>query len=89
MPPKKKDATTTRDLGIDPPEPLQYDPFDLDNTILRTAGRHQPGDQRQNFSTDAPLTVRDDIISKLKCWMEDFARSLNKSRMVGHRFQCV
>jgi len=34
MPPKKKEdaknAKETRDVGTDPPEPLEFDPFDVD-----------------------------------------------------------
>ena len=38
MPPKKKEdaknAKETRDVGTDPPEPLEFDPFDVDGHKL-------------------------------------------------------
>jgi hypothetical protein len=98
MPPKKE-KPSTRDAATDPPEPLQYDPFDLDGRALINdwlpipARLQEATDQlRKQNTTGAPKVIKDNVLRELGTilqWMQDFAQSLEKARTVSHRFQCI
>lgn len=97
MPPKEKPSTC--DAATDPPEPLQYDPFDLDGRALINdwlpipARLQEATDQlRKQNTTGAPKVIKDNVLRELETvlqWMRYFAQSLDKARTVSHRFQCI
>jgi len=96
MPPKKKkDATATRKVVTNLPEQLDYNPFDLDNRALRelfAAIHSETKEAVIKLQGQNTMGRSDDVVSKLKGiigWTDDFAQSLDKSRTVGHRFQCI
>src|SRR4030095_15384543 len=93
MPPKKKkedakDTKETHDVGADPPEPLEFDPFDVDgrkliedwNTMPPLACKALEMLKSQN-TTGAPKVIKDEVIEKMEQlirWMGDFGKALNK-----------
>jgi hypothetical protein len=74
MPPKKKEkAKDTCDVGTGPPEPLAYDPFDVNGYGLLKDFKSIPEytqDALDEFKTQntsgAPLSIRDNVIKKLE-----------------------
>jgi len=100
MPPKEnKDATTTREAGTDPPDPIEFDPFDLDNSLLRSLfapifkeTKEAASKLQAQNTSGAPLAIRNAVSSQLQRvigWMEGFAASLEKTRTVSDRLQCI
>jgi hypothetical protein len=100
MPPKKKEkAKDTCDVGTDPPEPLAYDPFDVDGYGLLKDFKSIPeytqdalDELKTQNTSGAPLSIRDNVIKKLETtlkWMKWFEESLEKTRTVTHRFQSI
>ena len=97
--PKKKDKPPTCDAATDPPEPLEFDPFDLDSrgllddfNCIPTHTKKALDELKQQQTTGAPKIIKDNVIIKLETvlrWMQSFARSLDKARTVSHRFQCI
>jgi hypothetical protein len=98
MPPKKKDATTC-DVGTDPPDPVDYDPFNVHGRRLRAEFQSFPIRtkkiieklQQQNTS-GAPKEIRDDVIDDLErmlSFMEGFSFDLDQSMTISNRLQII
>ena len=96
MPPKKKEdaknAKETRDVGTDPPEPLEFNPFDIDGRKLIEDWNWMPPLacealrmlKTQN-TTGTLKVIKDKVIKKMEQlirWMNDFTESLNKARTI-------
>jgi hypothetical protein len=97
MPHKKKEKLTL-DIGTDPPEPLDFDPFDLDGLAIVndfkpiTAKVREAAAELGKQNTTGPSKIKDKVIQSLEIaitWMEQFTRTLEKSRTVAHRLQSI
>ena len=102
MRPKKentKNSNKTRDVGTDPLEPLEFNPFDVDDRKLIEDWNWIPPVvcealemlKTQN-TTGAPKFIKDKVIEKMEQliqWMDEFTKALNKARTVSHRLQCI
>jgi hypothetical protein len=74
MPPKKKDKPNdTCDAGTDPPPPLDYDPFDDDGLgiaadfkSIMAKVQEALTKLRQQSTTGAPKTIKDDVVLSLE-----------------------
>jgi len=98
-PKKKEDAKVTCNIGTDPPEPLDFDPFDVDGYSIVQDWKEIPELAyealemlKSQNTTGAPKVIKDNTIMKLEQliqWMESFTKSLSKARSVAHRLQCI
>ena len=98
-PKKKEDAKVTCNVGTDPPEPLDFDPFDVDDYGIVRDWKEIPELAyealemlKSQNTTGALKVIKDNIIKKLEQliqWMESFTKSLSKARSVAHRLQCI
>ena len=99
MPPKKAEPRNTRDVGTDPPPLMGYDPFDLDGRSImfefqgiRHAANEALDELRKQNTAGAPKTIKDrvlNILERLTWQLGDFHETLDRSRTVGHRLQCI
>ena len=95
MPPKKKKDATTCDVGTDPPDPVDYDPFNVQGRRLRTEFQSFPIRtkkieklQQQNTS-GAPKEIRDDVIDDLERilnFMEGFSFDLAACKSLNVKY---
>jgi len=98
-PKKKEDAKVTCNVGTDPPEPLDFDPFDVDGYGIVRDWKEIPELAyealemlKSQNTTGAPKVIKDNTIKKLEQliqWMESFTKSLSKARSVAHHLQCI
>ena len=98
-PKKKEDTNVTCNVGTDPPEPLDFDPFDVDGYGIVRDWKEIPELAyealemlKSQCTTGAPKAIKDNIIKKLEQliqWMESFTKSLSEARSVAHRLQCI
>src|SRR5437773_2473084 len=98
-PKKKEDAKVTCNVSTDPPEPLDFDPFDMDGYGIVQDWKEIPELayealemlKSQNI-TGVPKVIKNNTIKKLEQliqWMESFTKSLCKARSVAHRLQYI
>ena len=98
MHPKKKEKEKC-DAATDPPDPLDFDPFDLDGRGLLNDWREitpelqkAVDELKTQNTTGAPKVIKNNVVERMERvlrWMNGFARSLDKARTVGHRLQCI
>ena len=96
MPPKKK---STCDAAIDTPDPIEFDPFNLDGHRLREEYLAIPKFTRkileklkQQNTTGAPKVVKDEVVENMEMlldWMRSFALLLDQSRTFSNRLQGI
>lgn len=96
MPPKKK---STCDAATDPPDPIEFDPFNLDGSQLRNEFVALPKFTRkileklkQQNTTGTPKLVKDEVVGNLEMlldWMQSFASLLDRSRTFSNRLQAI